>query len=193
MAGSYKKKLTKREITQELIMASYKKRGLTKQEIEQEEAAIARVQGWFLFMGLILIIFIVATNAESDEMVHKFKSPSFSGVGTSAHYLTIENQQFNRKQALKAEIKALQDEIERDKENTTLARFIRNLESRIYAQLSRQLVENLFGETPSDSGVLTLEGNTIEYNVVDGIITLKITDSDGNTTTISLPIGSFTF
>ena len=72
-------------------MASYKKRGLTKQEIEQEEAAIARVQGWFLFMGLILIIFIVATNAESDEMVHKFKSPSFSGVGTSAHYLTIEN------------------------------------------------------------------------------------------------------
>ena len=193
MASSYKKKLTKREITQELIMASYKKRGLTKQEIEQEEAAIARVQGWFLFMGLILIIFIVATNAESDEMVHKFKSPSFSGVGTSAHYLTIENQQFNRKQALKAEIKALQDEIERDKENTTLARFIRNLESRIYAQLSRQLVENLFGETPSDSGVLSLEGNTIEYNVVDGIITLNITDSDGNTTTISLPIGSFTF
>ena len=87
----------------------------------------------------------------------------------------------------------MQDQIERDKENTTLARFIRNLESRIYAQLSRQLVENLFGETPSDSGVLTLEGNTIEYNVVDGIITLNITDSDGNTTTISLPIGNFAF
>ena len=107
--------------------------------------------------------------------------------------MTIQNQEFNRKEALKAEIKALQDEIERDKENTTLARFIRNLESRIYAQLSRQLVENLFGETPSDNGVLELEGNRIEYSVVDGIITLKITDSDGNTTTISLPIGSFTF
>ena len=146
--------------------------------------------------GILCIVFflIIFTNPLwADEMVHKFKSPSFSGIGTSAHYLTIENQQFNRKQALKAEIKALQDEIERDKENTTLARFIRNLESRIYAQLSRQLVENLFGETPSDSGVLTLEGNTIEYNVVDGIITLKITDSDGNTTTISIPIGSFTF
>ena len=94
---------------------------------------------------------------------------------------------------VKAELKAIQDEIERDKENTTLARFIRNLESRIYAQLSRQLVENLFGDTASDSGVLELEGNRIEYNVVDGIITLNITDSDGNTTTISLPIGSFTF
>ncbi len=46
---------------------------------------------------------------------------------------------------------------------------------------------------PSDSGILELEGNTIEYNVVDGIITLIITDSDGNSTTISLPIGTFTF
>jgi hypothetical protein len=146
--------------------------------------------------GILCIVFflIILTNPLwADEMVHKFKSPSFSGIGTSAHYLTIENQQFNRKMTIKQEIKALQDEIERDKENTTLARFIRNLESRIYAQLSRQLVENLFGETPSDSGVLELEGNRIEYSVVDEIITLNITYADGNTTTISLPIGSFTF
>ena len=162
-----------------------------KWRAEQEEKQ--KIIEWVVVIGIILVLGIFTQNVKADEMVHKFKSPSFSGIGASAHYLTIENQQFNRKQALKAEIKALQDEIERDKENTTLARFIRNLESRIYAQLSRQLVENLFGETPSDSGVLELEGNRIEYNVVDGIITLKITDSDGNTTTISLPIGSFTF
>jgi hypothetical protein len=160
---------------------------------KKEEAEKDKLIWLVMAIGVALIIGIFTQNLRADEMVHKFKSPSFSGIGASAHYLTIENQQFNRKQALKAEIKALQDEIERDKENTTLARFIRNLESRIYAQLSRQLVENLFGETPSDSGVLELEGNRIEYNVVDGIITLKITDSDGNTTTISLPIGSFTF
>ena len=166
---------------------------MTKEKIDREEAAKVRIFIWLMFMGVIMFTAVIAQHLHSDEMVHKFKSPSFSGIGTSAHYLTIENQQFNRKQALKAEIKSLQDEIERDKENTTLARFIRNLESRIYAQLSRQLVENLFGETASDSGVLELEGNRIEYNVVDGIITLNITDSDGNTTTISLPIGSFTF
>ena len=146
-----------------------------------------------LVFGFMLLAFWGNSKLFADEIVFKFKSPSFSGIGASSHYLTIQNQEFNRKEALKAEIKALQDEIERDKENTTLARFIRNLESRIYAQLSRQLVENLFGETPSDNGVLELEGNRIEYSVVDGIITLKITDSDGNTTTISLPIGSFTF
>ena len=94
---------------------------------------------------------------------------------------------------IKEELKALQEQIERDKENTTLARFIRNLESRIYAQLSRQLVENLFGENPSTSGILTLEGNTIEYSIEDGIITLTITASDGTQTVIQLPIGDFSF
>ena len=142
----------------------------------------------------VFFFFLILTNPLwADTITFKFKNPSFNGINTSSHYLTIENQEFNRKEALKAEIKALQDEIERDKENTTLARFIRNLESRIYAQLSRQLVENLFGETPSTEGTLSLEGNTIEYSVVDGIITLTITDSDGNVTTISLPIGNFTF
>ena len=147
---------------------------------------------WCMFFWSMLVMFW-SLDSMTDEIVFKFKSPSFSGNGTSSHYLTIQNQEFNRKEALKAEIKALQEQIERDKENTTLARFIRNLESRIYAQLSRQLVENLFGETPSDSGVLELEGNRIEYSVVDGIITLTITDSNGEQTIISLPIGNFTF
>ena len=152
---------------------------------------------WIYRIAFVLSIFfflVLLTNPLwADEIVFKFKNPSFSGIGTSAHYLTIENQEFNRKEALRAEIKALQEQIERDKENTTLARFIRNLESRIYAQLSRQLVENLFGETPSTEGTLTLEGNTITYKVVDGIITLTITDQNGNITTISLPVGNFTF
>ena len=145
-----------------------------------------------IFFWSMLIMFW-SVNSISDEMVHQFKNPSFSGIGTSAHYLTIENQEFSRKMSIKEELKALQDQIERDKENTTLARFIRNLESRIYAQLSRQLVENLFGETASTEGTLTLEGNTITYSVEDGIITLVITDSNGDTTTIQLPIGNFSF
>jgi len=166
---------------------------MTKEKIDKHEVEKYRITIGLLFIGLILFFGILAINIKADEIVFKFKNPSFSGVGTSAHYLTIENQEFNRKEALRAEIKALQEQIERDKENTTLARFIRNLESRIYAQLSRQLVENLFGETPSTEGTLTLEGNTITYKVVDGIITLTITDQDGNITTISLPVGNFTF
>ena len=164
-----------------------------KIKIEKEEAEKQLLLRIIALIGVILFLGIFITNVKADTITFKFKNPSFSGVNTSSHYLTIENQEFNRKMTIKAEIKALQDEIERDKENTTLARFIRNLESRIYAQLSRQLVENLFGETPSDSGTLELEGNTIEYSIVDGIITLTITDSDGNQTVIQLPIGDFSF
>ena len=161
----------------------------------KEEAEKDKLIWFVMAVGVALIIGIFTQNISADEMVHKFKSPSFSGVGTSSHYLTIENQEYNRKEANKAELKAYKEQLKRDAENTTLARFIRNLESRIYAQLSRQLVDALFGETPSTSGVLELMGNTIEYSVSeDGtMITLKITDAEGNTTEITVPIGSFTF
>jgi len=152
-----------------------------------------RIAIWLLFVGSIMFLTVIALNIKADTITHKFKNPSFSGINTSSHYLTIENQEFNRKMSIKEEIKAIQEQLERDKENTTLARFIRNLESRIYAQLSRQLVENLFGETPSTEGTLTLEGNTIQYSIEDGVITLIITDENGNVTEIQLPIGDFSF
>ena len=163
---------------------------LKRRKEEREKDLILRV---LLAIGVFLIGAIISQNLLADQMTHKFKSPSFSGENTSSHYLTIDNVEYTRKMSIKAELKALQDQIKRDKENTTLARFVRNLEARIYAQLSRQLVENLFGETPSTSGVLSLEGNTIEYSIENDIITLKITDADGNITEIQLPIGDFAF
>ena len=168
-------------------------KGKTDREIIEEEAAKTRILVWLMFMGLVMFIGIVATNLKADQIVHKFKSPSFNGVGTSSHYLTIENQEFSRKLTIKEEIKALQDEIEREKENSTLARFLRNLESRVYAELSRQLVNNLFGETPSDSGTITLEGNTIVYSSDGVTLTLTITEADGTVTSITIPIGTFLF
>tara|TARA_R100000541_G_scaffold562_2_gene3806 strand:+ start:1826 stop:2356 length:531 start_codon:yes stop_codon:yes gene_type:complete len=157
---------------------------------ESEKTLILRI---VMLIGVVLCIGILVQNIQADQIVHKFKSPSFNGVGTSSHYLTIENQEFSRKLTIKEEIKALQDEIEREKENSTLARFLRNLESRVYAELSRQLVNNLFGETPSDSGTITLEGNTIEYTSDGVTLTLKITEADGTVTEITIPIGTFLF
>ena len=171
------------------------KKKKTKKEIQEKEIERYRIACGAFVIGAFLILGIIAVNLNADQIVHKFKNPSFSGVNTSSHYLTIENQEFNRKEAIKAEIKAYKEELKREAENTTLARFIRNLESRIFAQLSRQLVDNLFGETPQTEGILELMGNTIEYKVSeDGLtITLKITDSDGNTTEITVPVGSFLF
>lgn len=166
---------------------------MTKEKIKSTEHEKDQIVKVLFIIGIGLLIGIIATNIKADQIVHKFKSPSFNGIGTSSHYLTIENQEYTRKLTLKEEIKALQDEIERDKENSTLARFMRNLESRVYAELSRQLVNNLFGETPQSSGTITLEGNTIEYTSDGTTLTLTITESDGTVTTIVIPIGTFTF
>ena len=145
------------------------------------------------FVLLVIFLLLFSNFVFTDEMVFKFKSPSFSGINTSQHYLTIENQEHTRKKTLLEEVKAIAEQIERDEANTTLARFIRNLESRVYAQLSRQLVENLFGEKASKEGSIELEGNTIEYESDDKTITLTITDEEGHVTVITFPINSFTF
>ena len=168
-------------------------KGKTKKQLEKEQLERDKVLWSVMLIGIILIIGIFVQNIKADQIVHKFKSPSFNGIGTSSHLLTIENQEFSRKLTIKEEIKALQEEIEREKENSTLARFMRNLESRVYAELSRQLVNNLFGETPSDSGIIELEGNIIEYTSDGVTLTLKITEADGTITEITIPIGTFTF
>ena len=61
-----------------------------------------------LFVNIIFFV-LVFQALQADEMVHEFKSPSFSGVGTSSHYLTIDSQETSRRDAIQAKIEALQD------------------------------------------------------------------------------------
>jgi len=142
----------------------------------------------------LLCALSISFDLAADQIKFKFKSPSFSGVGTSSHYLTIDSQEMSRKEALEAEIQALKDQAARDAENTTLARFIKNFESRVYAQLSRQLVDQLFGENPATEGTFELFDNLITWTS-DGIsITMTIfNEGTGETTTITIPIGDFGF
>lgn len=149
---------------------------------------------WPELVVVLLLGTIIGTQLQADEIKFGFKSPSFSGVGTSSHYLTIDSQEVSKKDALKAEIKALADAAKREEENTTLARFIKNFESRIYAQLSRQLVDQLFGENPATEGSFQLFDNLITWSS-DGIsITMTIfNEATGETTTITIPIGDFGF
>lgn len=145
-------------------------------------------------IGAILVLTAVAFVAEADEIKFGFKNPSFSGVGTSSHYLTIDSQEMSRKDAIKAEIKALKEAAEREEANSTLARFIKNFESRVYAQLSRQLVDQLFGENPATEGSFMLFDNLITWTS-DGVsITMTIfNEATGETTEITIPIGDFGF
>ena len=169
------------------------KKKKTKKELEAEEIHKQKLLYTMLVIGVLLFIGIFVINVKADTITFKFKSPSFSGVGTSSHYLTIDSQTHTREMTIKEELKALQDQIKSDKENTTLARFIRSLESRIYAKIAQQIVNNMFGETQQTEGIFELEGNTISYKIEDGMITLTVVDADGNETIIQLPLGDFSF
>ena len=139
--------------------------------------------GWLIFGG----------SANSGQLTHQWKSPAFSGNGYSAHVLTIENQEFSRKKAIKEKKEAAERQAKRDEANTNLAKFMKNVESRIYAQLSKQLVDSMFGEDAGTSGTVTFEGTTISYLKDSENVTLTIVDPNGSQTVITVPIGDFTF
>ena len=153
-------------------------------------------------IALVIPFFMVGLTA--DQLVQQFKNPSFSGVGTSSHYLTIDNQEKARRDKIQEDIDAAIRQAERDAENSTLAKFMRNLESRIYSQISKDLVEALFSGEGSTFGTFLIEGNTVTYEKTlcmgdmtgcvegDEVIVLTIVDAEGSTTTITIPIGAGT-
>ena len=93
-----------------------------------------------------LLFLLISGDALGGELRHTWKSPSFSGIGVSAHYLTIENQEFTRKAEIESKKKSELSKIENDKKNTNYQKFLTNLESRIYAEFSKQLTDSMFGE-----------------------------------------------
>ncbi len=117
----------------------------------------------------------------------------FSGVGYSQHVLTIENLTFQRKQEIIAKKAAAQRELERELENTNINKFLRNFESRVYAELSKQLSEQLFGEAAADSGTIDIMGNTIDYSSDGTTLTMTVAELNGTTTTLQVPLSGFGF
>lgn len=145
----------------------------------------------FIFGLIFGILILNAHSAVAGPAEHKFKSPSFNGQNTSSHYLTIENQESTRKRQNAQDAEDAIRDAEREAENTTLARFLRNFESRVYSTLSRQLVESMFGENPSSTGAFELDGVGISYVNNGDFVELTITDENGVTTVVSIPVGDF--
>ena len=126
------------------------------------------------------------------ELVHQFNSPAFSGVGYSSHTLTIYSQELSRKLAIAAEKKAEELKAEQDAKNTTQAKFIANLESRVYNELARQITEKLFEGTGAQvQGTFNFNGGTISYTKSGNQISITIRGADGSVTTMNVPVGDF--
>lgn len=142
-----------------------------------------------LALGLVLL----ASSSAYGDLVHQFNSPAFNGVGYSSHVLSIEQLEAQRKQKIKDEQKALADQAARDAKNTNLAKFLNNLESRIYAQLSKQLADQMFAEDGATQGTMQFQGTTISWVNLGQEVQLTISNTDGTQTTITVPIGTFGF
>ena len=132
-----------------------------------------KITGTHLGIALIVLFFMSQT-LMADQLKHKFKNPSFSCIGTGAHYLTIENQEKSRKDKIKDDIESALRAADRAEDNSTINKFIRNLESRIYSQISKGLVDSMFcnpGEdvtcTNSTQGAFTIEDSNVSYQVVN--------------------------
>ena len=145
---------------------------------------------WLVAIPINLIMTSIAV---SGELVHQFNSPSFSGQGYSSHVLTIEQLEAQRKKTIADAQKAAADKAERDAKNTNLAKFLVNVESRIYAQLSKQLADAMFTESGATSGAMDFQGTNISWVKTGTDVTLSILESNGNRTEITVPIASFSF
>jgi ribosomal protein S1 len=142
---------------------------------------------------IITALLITTHGINASELTFQFASPSFNGVGFSSHALTIKQLEDSRRQKLRDEVKSAADKLERDAKNTTLSKFIVNLESRIYAQLSKQLADAMFSETAGDAGTLDFQGSTITWFKTGTDVTLTVLEVNGSRTEITVPVGSFAF
>ena len=156
-------------------------------------------------VGVILLL--LTTSIQASELTFGFNNPAFSGIGYSSHVLSIEQLQYNRKQSVKDDLISATSKEARDAKNTTLAKFVTNVESRIFANLSKQMVDNMFGTNCTEdtsttalecplSGTATLpDGSTVAWvkDETAETITLTVTAADGSLTQLVVPVGDFKF
>ena len=155
----------------------------------------------------LAILLLLSLTAQAANLDFSFSNPSFSGAGYSSHVLSIEQLQYQREQGVADDKTAAEKAADRAAKNTTLSKFVTNVESRIFANLSKQMVDNMFGTNCAEdaeteelecplSGTATLpDGSTVSWvkDETAETITLTIVDASGGITQLIVPVGDFKF
>ena len=140
---------------------------------------------------LSIVLICISLSANASELNFKFKNPAFSGVGYSSHVFAIEQLEDQRRQRIKEEQEKLKKELESKLEQSNIQKFLKNVEARTYAQISKDVVDKMFDGTGSSSGTVIIGGSTVSFNNDGSNITLNVVDDKGNTTIITIPLGAF--
>lgn len=145
-------------------------------------------------MKRLLFLLLVPLSAHAADLVHSFQSPSFiPGNGYSQHVLSIYQLEESRKKEIRAEEQAAIAKAEAAAKQTNLSKFLVNVEARIYAQLSKQLADQMFSEGGGNSGSMNFQGTNISWVKTGTDVTLTIIEANGSRTEIQVPIASFAF
>jgi hypothetical protein len=145
-------------------------------------------------MKRVLLLCLVACSASAADLVHTFQSPAFiPGNGYSSHVLSIHQLEESKRKELKAEREAQIAKEETAKKSTNLSKFLVNVEARIYAQLSKQLADQMFAEGGGTQGSMDFQGTSISWVKTGTDVTLTIVEANGGRTEITVPIASFAF
>jgi len=137
---------------------------------------------------------MMSTPSIAETLTFSFNSPAFNGAGYSSHALTIyqleqaakQRQEDRRRQEIAAALRAEQ--------NSPGNQFMQAFQSLVYAQLAKNLSDQLFGENPQNNGNMSFSNVTIAWIRTGSDVTMTITDRATNsTTTITVPIGAFAF
>lgn len=139
---------------------------------------------------LVLAFCFFSSVSFASELQFGFKSPAFNGAGFSSHVLTIENLEATRRQKIIDDKKSIATQAASDAKNTNLAKFLNNLESRIYATISQNIASELFKDNGATTGQFDIQGNHLEWISDGSTITLTITDAGGSVTQVVVPYGS---
>jgi hypothetical protein len=146
------------------------------------------------------IMVMVSYGVNSAELTHNFNSPAFSGIGYSSHVLTIYQLEQQQKEKNKAEANALKAEAERTEANKPQNKFKSNLESKIYNEIATKVSQSLFnGSCSQDTGscgnIANLGGNSVEWTVNGGMITIRITNltDPSQDLVMTMPVATFSY
>jgi hypothetical protein len=151
---------------------------------------------------LVLILMLPSFSMAAPLADFTFKSPAFNGSGYSSHVLTIENQEHTRQKAVRDQIQARLDKEISDKANTNMSKFLNNLESRIYAQISQNLAAAMFKDGGSDSGTFVMSKNAdgtpmtwMQWtkDPLTGDISMTVHQPGQQPTTITVPMSQWQF
>ena len=141
----------------------------------------------------IIATLFLSTSLFASELTFKFGSPSFSGVGKSSHYLTIENIEKTRRDAIEAQKKADAKALKAETDALPINKFKANIEARFYTALAKQITDNVFGTDglQQDSGTFTspIGGEVVAWTTPSGTgnVVVTVTESDGTVTTFTMP------